>query len=122
MDRNQADLTFLRLSMAGCANARPAVRAVSCRAGAAQPGETVALIHKIAENMRRRPRCHGPTRVSAYATSRRSGRPRRISRTSWMAMAAAEPETVTIVERLAEMATAVANGPDPATPAGLVRS
>jgi exodeoxyribonuclease-5 len=28
---------------------------------------------------------------------------------------------VTIVERLAEMATAVANGPDPATPAGLVR-
>jgi exodeoxyribonuclease-5 len=34
--------------------------------------------------------------------------------------AAAEPETVTIVERLVEMATALANGPDPATPAGLV--
>ena len=37
------------------------------------------------------------------------------------AAAAAEPETAMIVERLGEMATAMAAGPDVATPSGLVR-
>ena len=35
--------------------------------------------------------------------------------------AAVEPETAVIVERLGNMATALAAGPDPATPSGLVR-
>ena len=85
MDRNEADLTFLEI-VDGCANACPAVRAVSwpswCCTAPARPWLSSIRsprIYAVAPRSRPRPSLH------LGATSRRSGRPRRISRTSWMA-------------------------------------
>lgn len=122
MDRNQADLTFLEI-VDGWLRERLSggQGGILAEMVLHSPGETVALIHKIAENLRRRRTLSAPpvspldARLTAYrqATADFAG--------FMDGTAAGEPETVTIVERLAEMATAVANGPDPATPAGLVR-
>ncbi|OYQ36841.1 ATP-dependent endonuclease [Niveispirillum lacus] len=122
MDRNQADLTFLEI-VDGWLRGRLSggQGGILAEMVLHSPGETVALIHKIAENLRRRPALSAPpvSSLDAYLTAFRQAT---ANFASFMGgTAAAEPETVTIVERLAEMATAVANGPDPATPAGLVR-
>lgn len=122
MDRNQADLTFievvdgwLRERLSGGQNGILAELVLH------SPGETVALIHRIAENMRRRPTLTAPP-VSPLGGNITAFRQATADFASFVeGTAAAEPETVTIVERLAEMATAVANCADPATPAGLVR-
>ncbi|MEW9305471.1 UvrD-helicase domain-containing protein [Labrys neptuniae] len=122
MDRNQADLTFLEI-----ADGWLRERLSSGHGGILaemvlhSPGETVALIHKIAENLRRRRTLAAPP-VSPLDRHLTAFRQAATDFAGFMdGTAASEPETVTIVERLAEMATAVANGPDAATPAGLVR-
>ena len=122
MDRNQADLTFLEI-VDGWLRERLSggQGGILAELVLHSPGETVALIHKIAENMRRRPTLTAPL-VSPLGGHLTAFRQATADFANFMdGTAAAEPETVTIVERLAEMATAVANGPDPATPAGLVR-
>ncbi|MCR8493469.1 UvrD-helicase domain-containing protein [Brucella anthropi] len=121
MDRNQADLTFLEI-VDGWLRERLSggQGGVLAEMVLHSPGETVALIHKIAENMRRRPTLIAPPasplhgRLTAF-------RQATADFASFMeGVAAVEPETVRIVERLTEMAADVANGPNPATPAGLV--
>nr|WP_321266571.1 UvrD-helicase domain-containing protein [Alcaligenes faecalis] len=122
MDRNQADLTFLEI-VDGWLRERLSggQGGILAELVLHSPGETVALIHKIAENMRRRPTLTAPP-VSPLGGHLTAFRQATADFANFMdSTSAAEPETVTIVERLAEMATAVANGPDPATPAGLVR-
>ncbi|MGN4191594.1 UvrD-helicase domain-containing protein [Burkholderia gladioli] len=122
MDRNHADLTFLEI-VDGWLRERLSggQGGILAEMVLHSPGETVALIHKIAENLRRRPTLTAPP-VSPLNGHLTAFRQATADFASFMDdTAAAEPETVTIVERLAEMATAVANGPDPATPAGLVQ-
>ncbi len=121
MDRNQADLTFLEI-VDGWLRERLSggQGGVLAEMVLHSPGETVALIHKIAENMRRRPTLTAPP-VSPLDGRLTAFRQATADFASFMeGVAAAEPETVTIVERLTEMAADVANGPNPVTPAGLV--
>jgi exodeoxyribonuclease-5 len=121
MDRNQADLTFLEI-VDGWLRERLSggQEGILAEMVLHSPGETVALIHKIAENLRRRPTLSAPT-VSPIEGHLTAFRQATADFEGFMdGLATAEPETVTIVERLAEMATALANGPDPATPARLV--
>jgi len=122
MDRNQADLTFLEIVDSWLRERLSGGQGgILAELVLHSPGETVALIHKIAENIRRRPTLTAPP-VSPLGGHLTAFRQATADFANFMdGTAAAEPETVTIVERLAEMATAVANGPDPATPAGLVR-
>jgi len=122
MDRNQADLTFLEI-VDGWLRERLSggQGGILAEMVLHSPGETVALIHKIAENLRRRRTLSAPP-VSALGGHLTAFRQAATDFAGFMDGAvAAEPETAAIVERLAEMATALANGPDPATPAGLVR-
>jgi len=122
MDRNQADLTFLEIvdgwlreRLSGGQGGLLAEMVLH------SPGETVALFHKIAENLRRR-RTLTASPVSPLDGHMTAFRQAAADFTGFMdGAAAAEPETVTIVGRLAGMATTLANAPDPATPAGLVR-
>ena len=122
MDRNQADLTFLEI-VDGWLRERLSggQGGILAEMVLHSPGETVALIHKIAENLRRRRTLSAPP-VSALGGHLTAFRQAAADFAGFMDGAvAAEPETAAIVERLAEMATALANGPDPATPVGLVR-
>jgi exodeoxyribonuclease-5 len=122
MDRNQADLTFLEIvdswlreRLSGGQDGILAEMVLH------SPGETVALIHKIAENLRRRRMLSAPT-VSPLGGHLTAFRQATADFAGFMDGAvAAEPETAAIVQRLAEMATALAKCPDPATPKGVVR-
>ena len=85
------------------------------------PGGTVALIRTIAENLRRHRNLTAPPAQSAAQHFIAFQQATAAFSAFMRGMAAAEPETVGIVERLVEMAAALADGPDPATPSGLVR-
>ncbi|MDI9849541.1 UvrD-helicase domain-containing protein [Rhodoblastus sp. 17X3] len=121
MDRSQADLTFLEI-VDGWLRER-----LSGDHGGIlpemvlhSPGETVALVRKIAENLRRRRTLATPpiSPIDGHLTAFRQAT---ANFAAFMrGTAATEPETVAIVERLVEMATALSTGPDPATAAGLV--
>lgn len=121
MDRNQADLTFLEI-VDGWLRERLSGGQGGILAEMVhhRPGETVALVHKIAENLRRRPT------LSAAPVSPLVGHLMAFQQASadfvcfMDAVVAIEPETLTIVERLTELAAAVVNGPDCATPVGVV--
>ncbi|WP_192247470.1 UvrD-helicase domain-containing protein [Mesorhizobium caraganae] len=122
MDRNQADLTFLEI-----VDGRLRERLSGDQDGILaemvlhSPGETVALVHKIAENLRRCRTLAAPP-VSPLDGHLTAFRQTTADFAAFMRRAAAtEPETLAIVQRLAEMATALAAGPDPATPSGLVQ-
>jgi len=122
MDRNQADLTFLEI-VDGWLRERLSggQGGILAELVLHSPGETVALIHKIAENMRRRQTLKAPP-VSPLGGHLTAFRQATADFANFIdGMAAAEPETVTIVERLLEMATALVNTPDSGTPAGLVQ-
>lgn len=122
MDRNQADLTFLEI-VDGWLRERLSgdQGGILAEMVLHSPGETVALIHKIAENLRRR-HTLAPPPASPLNTHITAFRQATADFAAFMRTAAAtEPETVVIVERLIEMATALAVGTDPATPSGLVR-
>jgi ATP-dependent exoDNAse (exonuclease V) beta subunit len=121
MDRNQADLTFLEI-IDGWLRERlsDGQGGILAEMVLHNPGDTVALIHKIAENLRRRRTLAAPP-VSSLDNHLMVFRQTTAGFAGFVAgAAAAEPETVTIIERLAEMAAALAGGPEPATPAGLV--
>lgn len=121
MDRNQADLTFLEIvdgwlreRLSGDEGGLLAEMVLH------SPRETVALMHKIAESLRRRRTLKAPL-VSPLDGHVVTFREVTAAFTAFMrAAAAAEPETAVIVERLDGMATALASGPNPATPSGLV--
>lgn len=122
MDRNQADLTFLEI-VDGWLRERLSggQGGILAEMVLHSPGETVALIHKIAENLRRRPTLTAPL-VSPLEGHLTTFRQAVADFAGFLdGIAAVEPETATIAEQLAEMATAVADGPDPTTPAGLIR-
>jgi ATP-dependent exoDNAse (exonuclease V) beta subunit len=122
MDRNQADLTFLEI-VDGWLRERLSggQGGILAEMVLHSPGETVALIYKIAENLRRRRTLSAPP-VSPLGYHLTAFRQATAEFEGFIDGAApAEPETAAIVQRLAEIATALANGPDPATPAGLVR-
>jgi exodeoxyribonuclease-5 len=122
MDRNQADLTFLEI-VDGWLRERLSgdQSGILAEMVLHSPGETVALIHKIAEKLRRHPTLAAPS-VSPLGSHLTAFRQATADFAGFMdGTVAAEPETVTIVEQLTEMATSVANGPDPTMPAGLVR-
>ena len=122
MDRNQADLAFLEI-VDGWLRERLSgdQGGILAEIVLHSPGETVALLHKIAENLRRRRTLAAPPTPPLnghLATFRQA--------TADFAAfvggtAASEPETEVIAARLLEMETTLADGPDPATPSGLVR-
>ena len=121
MDRNQADLAFLEI-VDGWLRERLSgdQGGILAEIVLHSPGETVALLHKIAENLRRRRTLAAPPTPPLnghLATFRQA--------TADFAAfvggtAASEPETEVIAARLLEMETTLADGPDPATPSGLV--
>jgi ATP-dependent exoDNAse (exonuclease V) beta subunit len=85
------------------------------------PGEAVALVRKIADNLRRRPSLKAPP-GSPLAGRLAAFRQATAEFEAFMRKAEArEPETVIIVEQLSGMAAELAAGPDPTTPAGLVK-
>lgn len=121
MDRNQADLTFLEI-VDGWLRERLSgdQGGILAEMVLHSPGETVALVHKIAENLRRRRTLAAPP-VSPLDGHLTAFRQATADFAAFVRGAAAtEPETVAIIERLVEMATALAAGPDPMTPSGLV--
>jgi len=85
------------------------------------PTDTVALVRKIAENLRRRRTLAAPPvfplddRLAAFHRTTTD------FATFMRGTTAIEPETAVYVGRLVEMAALLAAGPDPATPAGLIR-
>jgi len=122
MDRNQADLTFLEI-VDGWLRERLSggQGGILAEMVLHSPGETVALVHKIAENLRRRRTLAAPP-ISPLDGRLTAFRQAAADFAGFMhGTGTTEPETVVIVERLVEMATALANGSDPATPAGLVQ-
>ncbi|RWG87090.1 MAG: ATP-dependent endonuclease [Mesorhizobium sp.] len=121
MDRNQADLAFLEI-VDGWLRERLAgdQGGILAEMVLHSPGETVALVHKIAEHLRRRRTLAAPptSPLDGHLTAFRQAT---ADFAAFMrGTAATEPETVAIVERLVEMAAALAAGPDPTTPSGLV--
>lgn len=121
MDRNQADLIFfeivdswLREHLSGDQDGVLAEMVLH------SPREAVGLVQKIAENQRRRRTLASPSvtpldgHLAAFqtVTADFAAFLRREQVT--------EPETVVIAERLVEMSAALAAGPDPETPAGLI--
>ena len=122
MDRDQADLTFLEIVDGWLRERLSAGQGgILAEMVLQNPGETVALIHKVAENLRRRRTLSAPP-VSSLGGRLTAFRQATADFAGFLDGAAAvEPETAAIVERLAEMATALASGPDPAMPTGLVR-
>ncbi|MGO9772266.1 MAG: UvrD-helicase domain-containing protein [Roseiarcus sp.] len=122
MDRNQADLTFLEI-VDGWLRERLSgdQGGILAEMVLHSPGEAVALLHKIAENLRRRRTLAAPPAPPLNGHLA----PFRQATADFAAFvggtAASEPETEVIAARLVEMATTLADGPDPATPSGLVR-
>lgn len=122
MDRNQADLTFLEI-VDGWLRERLSgdQGGILAEMVLHSPGETVALMHKIAENLRRCRTLAAPSAppLDGHMTAFRqaaAGFAAFVDRA-----AASEPETEVMATRLVAMAAALAAGPDPGTPAGLVR-
>ena len=122
MDRNQADLTFIEIADGWLRERLSGDQGgILAEMVLHSPGETVALIHKIAENLRRRrtlaappvPPLDGHLAAFQQATADFA--------TFIDRAAAVEPETETIKERLIQMAAALATGPGPSTPSGLVQ-
>jgi ATP-dependent exoDNAse (exonuclease V) beta subunit len=122
MDPNQADLSFVEI-VDGWLRERLSddQGGILAEMVLQSPGETVALIRKIAEHLRRRRALFAPpvspleARVTAF----------RQATTDFAAFirksVAVESETAVVVERLTEMTAAMANGSDPTTASGLVR-
>jgi ATP-dependent exoDNAse (exonuclease V) beta subunit len=122
MDRNQADLIFLEI-VDGWLRERLSgdQGGILAEMVLHSPGETVVLIHKIAENLRRRRTLKTPpvSPIDGHLTA--FGQATADFVTFMRAAAATEPETEVIAERLSEMTAALAASPDPSTPSGLVR-
>ncbi|AUT75726.1 ATP-dependent endonuclease [Paraburkholderia hospita] len=122
MDRNQGDLVFgeivddwLRERLAGTQTSVLAEMVLE------KPAETVALVTRIANNLRRRRTLRAP--VAPALDDRLDAFVRATAAFADFARAAAvmEPETAQIVDHLKELAARLAAGSAPATPAALVR-
>lgn len=121
MDRNQADLAFVeiidgwlreRLSGGG--------GGVLSEMVLHSPGETVALMHKIAEALRRRRSLAAPA-VTPLADHLQAFRQASDDLSAFMRTAgASEPETEAYTARFSEMAVALPTVAEVATPTGLV--
>jgi exodeoxyribonuclease-5 len=122
IDRSQADLIFLEI-VDGWLRERLSgdQGGILAEMVLHSPGETVALVHKIAENLRRRCTLAAPpvSPLDGHLTAFRQATADFVA--FMRATAATEPETVAIVERLVEMVTTLVALPGLATPAGLVR-
>ncbi|SNT07622.1 exodeoxyribonuclease-5 [Sphingomonas laterariae] len=122
MDRNQADLAFVEIVDAWLRD-----RLSGAEGGLIgemvlhSPGETVGLIHRIVDNLRKRRTVAAPVaealapHLAAFQAAAADFA--EFIRTS----AAVEEETAVFAERFAEMADGLEGGPAIDTPAGLVR-
>jgi exodeoxyribonuclease-5 len=121
MDRNQADLAFLEI-VDGWLRERLSggQGGILAEMVLHSPGETVALMHKIAEALRRRRSLVVPA-VTPLADHLQTFRQAAAHLLAFMQTAGVhEPETETIAARLSEMATALPSAAGAATPSGLV--
>lgn len=121
MDRNQADLTFLEIvddwlreSLSGDQDGILAEMVLH------SPGETVALIHRVAEALRRRRSLIAPA-VTPLAMHLEAFRQAAYNFSTFMQAASArEAETEVYTARFSEMAARLPAAPNAETPAGLV--
>ncbi|ULJ82673.1 UvrD-helicase domain-containing protein (plasmid) [Rhizobium sp. C104] len=121
MDRNQADLIFLEIvdewlreRLSGNQSGILAEMVLH------SPGETVALMHKIAGALRRRRSLVAPA-VTALAQHLQAFRQAADRLSAFMrAAGVTEPETEVYAARFSEMATRLPTSADASTPAGLV--
>ncbi len=122
MDRNQADLNFLEIVDSWLRERLSGDQGgILAEMVLHSPGETVALVHKIAENLRRRRTLCAPP-VSPLDSHLAAFRQATADFTTFIRrVAATEAETEAIAAQLTEMATALAAGPAPTTPAGVVQ-
>ncbi len=121
MDRNQADLTFLEI-VDGFLRERLSggQGGILAEMVLHNPGETVTLMHKIAEALRRRRSLLAPA-VTPLADHLQAFRQAAGDLLAFTQSADAhEPETHAIAIRFSEMATALPSDADVATPVGLV--
>lgn len=121
IDRSQADLSFLEI-VDGWLRERLSgdQGGILAEMVLHSPGETVALMHKIAEALRRRRGLGAPavTPLSDHLQAFRRAADDLLAFTQ--AAGATEPETETIAARLSEMAVALPSNADTSTPAALV--
>ncbi len=121
IDRNQADLNFLEI-VDGWLRERLSDNqsGVLTEMVLHSPGETVALMHKIAEALRRHRNLVAPDAMP-LANHLQAFRQAADELSAFMQSADVhEPETEIIATRLSEMAAALPSLADAATPAGLV--
>ncbi len=121
MDRNQADLTFLEI-VDGWLRERLSGEQGEILAEMVlhSPGETVALMHKIAEALRRRRSLVAPA-VTALADHLQAFRQAADDLSAFMrAAGASEPETEIYAARFSEMAAVLPTAANASTPSGLV--
>ena len=122
MDRNQADLAFieiveswLREQLSGDEGGIIAEMVLQ------SPGDTVALIHKIVANLRKRRTVSAPP-ATPLAPHLRAFHDATDAFADFIQSApAVEEETAMFAERLSEMAQAMEDGSTAETPAGLIR-
>lgn len=121
MDRNQADLAFLEI-VDGWLRERLSggQGGILAEMVLYSPGETVALMHKIAEALRRRRSLNAPA-VMPLAAPLQAFRQAAGDLLAFTQSAGVnEPETDVIASRLSDMAAALPSNAAVATPAGLV--
>ena len=120
-DRNQADLIFQEITDAWLRERLSEGQdGVLAEMVLYSPTGTVALIQKIAENLRRRPTLSPPPASPIEGHIQSFCRSSTAFAAFMQSAPAVEPETAAIVEQLQEMAAALDKAPDPRTPPGLV--
>ncbi|WP_320203688.1 UvrD-helicase domain-containing protein [Agrobacterium rosae] len=121
MDRNQADLTFLEIVDSWLRERLSGNQgSILAEMVLHSPGETVALMHKIAEALRRCRSLVAPT-VAPLTDHLHAFRQAASDLITFIkAAGASEPETEAIAARLSEMAAALPSASDASTPTGLV--
>jgi len=121
MDSGQADLAFVEI-VDGWLRERLSGEhgGILAELVLKDPGGTVALIRTIAENLRRHRTLRAPPTPSATQHLMAFQQATAAFAAFMRGAAATEPDTEVIAERLVELAAALADGADPATPAGLV--
>lgn len=121
MDRNQADLSFLEIVDGGLRESLSGVQdGILAEMVLHSPGDTVALMHNIAEALRRRRSLVAPA-VTPLANHLAAFRQAADDLSSFMKTAGAcEPETEVYAARFSDMAARLPAAPKAETPAGLV--
>lgn len=122
MDRNQADLAFIEIVDAWLREQLSGDQGgIIAEMVLQSPGETVALIHKIVANLRKRRTVSAPP-VTALAPHLRAFQDATQAFADFIRTAPAiEEDTAKFAERLGEMAQAMDDAATAETPAGLVR-